>query len=93
MRDRGILSSYLLSTLFKNTKPEHASQVKLVKESSSNRVNDLLIDKTTPFTLYKNLLTFRGTDIEFESQGELLKTMTNRNYNMDFASSHDRNFL
>ena len=41
MNDRGILASYLMSPLSKITIPENSSQFKLVKDSSSNRVNDL----------------------------------------------------
>ena len=61
MNDRGILAYYLMSPLSKITNPENASQFKLVKDHSSNRVNDLKINKTIPITLYGNILTFRDT--------------------------------
>ena len=61
MMDRGFLTSYLMSPLFIITNPENTSQFKLVKDSSSNRVNDLLIYNSIPITLYNNLLTFRDT--------------------------------
>ena len=61
MNDRGILASYLLSPLSKITKPENTTQLKLVKDHNSNRINDLLINKTIPITLHDNLLTFRDT--------------------------------
>ena len=51
MIDRGILASYLLSPLSKNTNPENTSQFKLVKVSSSNRVNELLIHNTIQINL------------------------------------------
>ena len=51
MNDRGILSSYLMSPLPKMTNPENTSQFKLLKDSSPNRVNDLLIHNTIPLTL------------------------------------------
>ena len=66
MNDRGILASYLMSPLSKITNPENTTQFKLVKDSNSNRVNDLKINKTIPITLYNNLLTFRDTGKEFE---------------------------
>ena len=56
MNDRGIISSYLLSPLAKITNPENTTQFKLVKDSSSNRVNDLLIHNTIPITLHDNFL-------------------------------------
>ena len=51
MNDRGILASYLMSPSSKTTNHENSSQFKLVKDSNSNRVNDLKIHKTIPITL------------------------------------------
>ena len=93
MNDRGILASYLMSPLSKITNPENTTQFKLVKDSSSNRVNDLLIHNTTPVTLYNNLLTFRDTDKEFELKGDLLKMITNKNFNVDLASLADKKLM
>ena len=93
MNDRGILASYLMSPLSKITNPENTTQFKLVKDSSSNRVNDLLIHNTIPITLYNNLLTFRDTGKEFELKGELLKMITNKNYNVDLASLSDKKLM
>ena len=42
MNDRDILASYILSPLSEITNPENSTQFKLVKDPSSNRVNDLL---------------------------------------------------
>ena len=61
MNDGGILASYLMSPLSKITNPENTSQFKLVKDPSSNRVNDLKIHNSIPFNLYGNILTFRDT--------------------------------
>ena len=91
MIDRGILASCLMTLLSKITNPENASQFKLVKDSSSNRVNDLLIHNTVPITLYKKLLTFRDTGKEFELTGDLLKMITNKNYIVDLACLSDKN--
>ena len=41
MNDRGILATYLMSPLSRITNPDNASQFRLVKDSSSNRVSDL----------------------------------------------------
>ena len=90
MNDRGILAIYLMSTLSKITNPEKTSQFKLVKDSSSNRVNDLVIHNSIPFTLLDNLLTFRDTGEEFELKRDLLKLITNKKYNVDLASSSDK---
>ena len=79
MKDRGILATYLMSPSSKITDPENASQFKLVKDSNSNRVNDLKINKTKPITLYNNMLTFRDTGKDFELKREILKMITNKN--------------
>ena len=74
-----------MSPFSKVTNPENSSQFKLVKDSSSNRVNDLLIQDTKPITVYNNFLTFCYTNKEIELKGDLLKMITNENYNVDLA--------
>ena len=69
----GIIATYLLSPLLNVTNLEKTSQYKLIKDLSSNWVYGLLISKTIPVTLYKNLLTFRDTDEEFKLEGEPLE--------------------
>ena len=93
MIDRSIITSYLLSPLAKITNPENTTQFKLVKDSSSNRVNDLLIHNTKTITLHDNLLTFRDSDEQFELKGDLLKMITNKNYNVDLASLADKKLM
>ena len=87
LNDRGVIASCLLSPLSTITNPEYAIQFKLVKVPSSNRVNDLLINKTIPVTLFNKVLTFRDTDKKCEIPGDILKMITNKNYNVDLASS------
>ena len=72
MNDRGIKAPFLLSLSSRITNPEHTSQIKLVKDPGSNRVNDILINKTIPVTLY-------NTEKKIEIQEDLLKTITNEN--------------
>ena len=79
MNDRDVLATYLMSPLSKITNPENATQFKLVKDSSSNRVNDLWIHNTIPITLHDNLLTFRDTGKTFELKVDLLNILTNKN--------------
>ena len=67
----GIIATYLLSPLSKITNPEHFSQLKLLKDPNSNRVYELLINKTIPVTFYDIFLIFRDTDKKFELQEEL----------------------
>ena len=93
MNDRGILATYLMSPLSRITNPENSSQFKLVKDSSSNRVNDLKINNTIPITLYGNMLTFRDTNKQFELKGDLLEMITNVKFNVDLASLSDKKLM
>ena len=51
MNDRCILASYLLSPRSKITNPESTTQFRLVKDPTSNRVNDLLIRNSIPINM------------------------------------------
>ena len=93
MNDRGILATYLMSPLSKITNPENDSQFKLVKDSNSNRVNDLLFKNKIPITLYGNILTFPDTAKEFELKGDLLEMITNSKFNVDLASLQDKKLM
>ena len=93
MNDRGILAAYLISPLSKIINPENTTQFKLEKDPSSNRVNDLKIHNSIPITLHNNLLTFRDSRKAFELKGELLKMITNKNYNVDYASLSDKKLM
>ena len=93
MNDRGILASYVMSPLSKMTNPENASQFKLVKDHNSNRVNGFSIKNTIPIILQGNMLTFRDTSKVFKIEGDLLKMITNKNYNVDIASFSDNKLM
>ena len=93
MNDRGIIASYLLSPLSKIINPENTTQFKLINDSTSDRVNDLKINKSIPIILYNNILTFPDTGKEFELKGNLLKMITNKNYNVDLANLQDKKLM
>ena len=93
MNDRGIIASYLLSPLAKIFNPENTTQFKLTNDSTSDRVNDLKINNSIPITLYNNILTFRNTGKEIVLKGNLLKMITNKNYNVDHGSLSDKKLL
>ena len=86
-------TSIIINVPFKITYPQNTSQFKLVKDPSSNRVNDLKIHNSKPITLYGNILTFRDTGKKFELAGDLLKMITNKNYNVDLASLSDKKLM
>ena len=93
MHDRGIKASYLLSPLSKIFNPENTTQIKPINDSTSNRVNDLKINNSIPITLHDNSLTFRDSNKQFELGGDLLKMITNKNYNVDHASLSDKQIM
>ena len=93
MNDRCIKAAYLLSPLSQFNNPEYTRQFKLVRDPDSNRVNDHLKNKTMPVSLYDKLLTFRDIDGNFELNGDLLKRISNNNYNVDLAKSSGKKFL
>ena len=70
----------------KITNLQNTSQYKLVKDSNSNKANELLIHNSIPISLHNNLLTFRDTGKLFEVKGDLLNLITDKNYNVDHAS-------
>ena len=53
----------------------------------------MLIHNSILITLYGNILTFRDTGKEFELTGDLLKMITNKNYNVDVASLSDKKLM
>ena len=46
-----------------------------------------------PVTLYDSLLTIRDTDKQFDLKGDLLKMITNKNYNVDLAKLSDKQIM
>ena len=93
MNDRGKLATYLMSPLSKITNPENTTEFKLVKDPNSNRVNEFIMKNKIPITLYNNILTFRDTGREFELKEDLLKMITNKNYNVNLASLQDKKLM
>ena len=80
MNDRGIMASLMLSLLSKIANLENTTQLKVVKNSNSNRVKNLLIPNSIPITSHDNLFTFRDIGKIFELKGYLLKMITNKDY-------------
>ena len=79
------LASSLLSPLSEIAYAQHATQFKLIKYPEANWVKNLLITKTIPNMIYDNLMTLCDTDKNFELKANLLKKITNENYNVDHA--------
>ena len=93
LNNRGVLASCLLSPLSKTPNPGDTSQFKLINYPDSNQVNRLLINKTIPVTLYTSLLTFCGTDKKSKLEGDVVKMITNKNYNFGPAKLSDKKIM
>ena len=81
----------MLSLLSKITNPEDTSQLKVMKDPNSNRLNDLFLIKTIPVTIHNSWLTFRDTDENFRLEEDLLKMMNNKNYKDDLVIRRVKN--
>ena len=61
MNDKGVIGDCLTSSLFSLLKPENKSQIKLLKDSNSTKMKELLMNGSITFTLYSNKLTLRDS--------------------------------
>ena len=93
MKDRCLLSSCLVFPLFKTFNPEHTNQFKLADDPKLNKVKDILIKQTILGSLSGDLRTFRDTNKKFKLEGDVLKTITNKNYNVDISKIWDEKLL
>ena len=93
MNDKGMIAPYLASSLVNLFKPENKSQFKLTKDLSSTKMNDFKINESIPVTLYSNMLTFRDSNKSFKLDEDLLKTMTNYQFNAGHSNQQDRKII
>ena len=84
INDKGMIAPLLVSSLVNLFKPETESQFRILKDLSSIKKNDFLINGSKQITLYSKMLTFRDSKESFQLDGDLLETMTN----YDFKVSH-----
>ena len=91
--DRGTITPYLTSSIVTLFKPENTSQFKLIKDPKSIRINDFLINKSIPVTLYNNLLNYRVSKKPFKSDGDLLKTMANYKFDVTHSNPQDQKLI
>ena len=93
MDDKGMITSFLASSLVSLFKPENKSQFRLKKDLNSTKLNDFLINKGIPVTLVSNLLIFRDSNKSFKLEGDLLETITNYDFNVDHSNQQDRKLI
>ena len=93
MDDKGMITSFLASSLVNLFKPENKSQFRLKKDLNSTKMSDFLINKGIPVTLVSNLLIFRDSNKSFKLEGDLLETITNYDFNVDHSNQQDRKLI
>ena len=93
MNDKGMLAPYLASSLVNRFIPPNKIQFRLIKDITSTKLNEFLINTSVPVTLFSNMLTFRDTNKAFEIEGDLLKAMTNFEFNIDHSNPQDRKII
>ena len=93
MNDQGLIAPYLTSSLVNVFKPENKSQFRLRKDPNSTKLNDFLIHRGIPVTLFSNMIVFRDSNKSFELEGDLLKLITNYKFNADHSSPQDKKLI
>ena len=93
MDEKGIIASYLTSSLIEVFKKDNKSQFRLRKDPNSTKLNDFLIHRTIPVTLFSNMITFRDSKKTFKLEADLLKVITNYKFNVDRSNQQDRKII
>ena len=93
MDEKGMIASYLTSSLIEVFKKDNKSQFRLRKDPDSTKLNDFLIHGKIPVTIFSNMKTFRDTDKTFRLEGDLLKVITNHKFNVDHSNPQDRKII
>ena len=93
MDEKGIIASYLTTSLVEVFKKDNKSQFRLRKDPNSTKMNDFLIHGNIPVTIFSNMITFRDSNKTFRLEGDLLKVITNHKFNVDHSSPQDKKLI
>ena len=93
MNEKGLIAPYLTSSLVNLFKPENKSQFILRKDTNLTKMNDFLIYRGIPVTLFSNTIIFRDSNKSFKLEGDLLKLITNYKFNADHSSPQDKKLI
>ena len=88
-----MIAPYLASSLVNLFKPENTSQLKLIKDPNSIKMNNFLINGGIPVTLYSNMLIFRDSDKSLKLDGDVLETMTVYDFNVSHSNPQDQKLI
>ena len=93
MDEKGMIASYLASSLVEVFKKDNKSQFRLRKDTNSTKLNDFLIHGTIPVTIFSNMIVFRDSNKSFRLEGDLLKVITNYKFNVDHSNPQDKKLI
>ena len=93
MDEKGMIAPYLVSSLSNVFNLENKSQFRLRKDPNSTKINDFLIHRGIPVTLFSNMITFRDSNKSFKLEGDLLKLITNHKFNAGHSSPQDKKLI
>ena len=93
MNEKGLIAPYLASSLVNLFKLENKSQFRLRKDHNSTKKNDFLIHGNIPVTPFTNLITFGDSKKSFRLEGDLLKLITNYEFNADHSSPQGKKLI
>ena len=93
MDEKGMIAPYLTSSLVNLFISENKSQFRLRKDPNSTKMNDFLIHRGIPVTLYSNMITFRDSNKSFKLEGDLLKLITDYKFNADHSTPQHKKII
>ena len=92
MDEKGMIAPYLISSLSNVFNLENKSQFRLRKDPNSTKINDFLIHRGIPVTLFSNMIIFRDSNKSFKLE-DLLKLITNHKFNANHSSPQDKKLI
>ena len=93
MDEKGMIAPYLVSSLSNVFNLENKSQFRLRKDPNSTKINDFLIHRGIPVTLFSDMITFRDSNKSFKLEGDLLKLITNHKFNAGHSSLQNKKLI
>ena len=93
MDEKGMIAPYLVSSLSNVFNLENKSQFRLRKDPNSTKINNFLIHRGIPVTLFSNMKIFRDSNKSFKLEGDLLKLITNYKFNANHSSPQDKKLI
>ena len=82
-----------MNQLIKLNQVIRKKSIQIKKDPNSTKMNDFLINGGLPVTLYSNMLFYKDSNISFDLDGDLIKTMTNYDFSVSHAIPQDQKLI